>query len=203
MLVWRHGTGRPRLRAGALAWVLALVPVSDLVERVDHAFPIRGHADYAGAHHDYPATDVFADCGSPVVSPVAGTVDEVSRVDRWDPRSDLGRDRGGKSFSVIGWDGVRYYGSHLSSLRPGLRPGTEVGVGERVGRVGRTGNARSVPCHLHFGISPVCPGRGEWWVRRGVVSPYRVLRQWEAGGNSAPLPAVSRWERKNGCPLGP
>ena len=57
---------------------------------VDRAFPVRGATDYAQAHHDYPATDVFASCGRKAVSPVDGVVLELSRKDRWDPATNRG-----------------------------------------------------------------------------------------------------------------
>src|SRR5207248_151992 len=79
-------------------------------------FPVRGcSVSYGHYHHDYPATDIFTQKGCAFVSPVDGRVDEVSYVDRWDPSVDAGSTRGGLSVSVVGVDGVRYYGSHLES----------------------------------------------------------------------------------------
>ncbi len=166
-------------------------------------FPIVGHADYGKAHHDYPATDIFAACGSPVVAPMSGVVLEVGRKDRWDPATNLGGQRGGRYFSIRGDDHVRYYGSHLRRVRPGLAAGDRVDTGERLGRVGRSGDAAGIACHLHFGLSPVCRGRHDWWIRRGEVSPYRFLRSWEDGGDRSPRHAVRRWKRVHGCPQAP
>lgn len=182
----------------ALGWLLMLMPVGAPAPP-EHAFPVRGETDYVAAHHDYPAVDVFAACGSAVLSPVDGTVLGVSRRDRWDARTDRGDARGGLSFSVRGTDGVRYYGSHLARLRPDLAPGVAVRAGEVVGRVGRTGSARPTACHLHVGISPVCDGVGPWWVRRGVVSPYRFLRAWERGIDVSPARTVAAWRRAHPC----
>lgn len=167
---------------------------------VDRAFPVQGRADYAAAHHDYPATDVFAPCHRRALSPVDGTVVEVSRTDRWDPRTDRGWERGGRFVSVRGDDGVRYYLSHFAGVRPEVRVGDRVRAGEHIAWVGHTGSARGTPCHVHVGLSPVCRGTGEWRVRRGVVSPYPFLRSWERGGNRSPRPAVDAWERRHGCP---
>jgi murein DD-endopeptidase MepM/ murein hydrolase activator NlpD len=167
---------------------------------VDRAFPVRGETDYGRAHHDYPATDVFAACGRRVGSPVDGVVLEVSRRDRWDPATDRGADRGGKFVSIRGGDGVRYYLSHLAGVRADVGRGTRVRAGRHLGWVGRTGSARSTPCHVHFGLSPVCSGTGEWRIRRGVVRPFRFLRSWEQGGNRSPAAAVRAWEREHGCP---
>jgi murein DD-endopeptidase MepM/ murein hydrolase activator NlpD len=191
----------PSLPAGlgglALCWLGALFPLGPAA--VDRAFPVDGPTDYGAAHHDYPAVDVFADCGARVRAPVDGTVLEVGRVDRWTAVTDRGRQRGGKFVSVEGADGVRYYGSHLSSVRRGLGSGDHVEAGDALGRVGRTGSAAGTPCHLHVGLSPVCRENGDWAVRRGVVNPYRFLRSWERGGNLSPAPAVARWEQRHAC----
>jgi peptidoglycan LD-endopeptidase LytH len=168
---------------------------------VRRVFPVRGETEYGTTHHDYPATDIFADCGTRVVAPVAGTVLEVTRTDRWGPSTDHAKDRGGKSFSLRGVDGVRYYGSHLRSVAGHVRPGVPVRAGQMVGRVGRSGNAASTPCHLHFGISPVCRGHDDWWIRRGVIRPYRFLRSWAVGRTLSPERAVARWGRHHGCEI--
>jgi hypothetical protein len=95
-----------------------------------YVFPVRGcRASYGHGHPYYPATDIFTDRGCRFVAPTDGAVDEVSRVDRWDTSSDRGADRGGLSVSVIGMDGVRYYGSHLQSIAPGIVPGARVRAG--------------------------------------------------------------------------
>jgi peptidoglycan LD-endopeptidase LytH len=168
-----------------------------------YAFPVRGRTSYARAHHDYPATDVFARCRAPVVAPVGGVVLELARRDRYRPGRDTPALRGGRFVSLRGRDGVRYYGSHLRSVARGLRRGDRVRAGERVGRVGQSGNARGTGCHLHFGISPVCAGTGDSWVRRGVVRPFRLLRAWERGRDRSPAPAVRRWRARHGCPRRP
>jgi murein DD-endopeptidase MepM/ murein hydrolase activator NlpD len=167
-----------------------------------YVFPIQGcSASYGRSHHDYPATDVFAARGCRVVSPVTGTVEEVSTVDRWDPDTNLGADRGGLSFSVVGVDGVRYYGSPQSTVV--VRTGQQVRAGQKVGTVGNTGSARGIATHLHFGIS--WPTRhGVWWVRRGEVYPWRYLDSWKTGGSRSPAAAVAAKRREVGtvppCP---
>jgi murein DD-endopeptidase MepM/ murein hydrolase activator NlpD len=144
---------------------------------------------YGAGHHDYPAADMFTRRGCAFVAPVAGRVDEVARTDTWDPGTDRGADRGGRSVSLVGVDGVRYYGSHLESIAPGIAPGARVGAGRLLGRIGNSGSARVTPVHLHFGISwPTRPGI--WWVRRGMVPPARYLDSWRAGGNLSPVRAV-------------
>jgi murein DD-endopeptidase MepM/ murein hydrolase activator NlpD len=159
-------------------------------------FPVQGcHVSYSHSHHDYPATDIFAPRGCAVVSPVTGTVDEVSAVDRWSSSTNRGADRGGLSFSVVGVDGVRYYGSHLSTVL--VRPGQHVTAGQQVGTVGNTGDARGIATHLHFGVS--WPTRhGIWWVRRGEVYPWPYLDSWRAGGSRSPAAAVAAKHQRLG-----
>jgi peptidoglycan LD-endopeptidase LytH len=158
--------------------------------RARYRFPVAGcRADYGSTHHDYPAADIFADRGCLFVAPVAGRVDEISRTDAWSQASDRGADRGGRSVSLVGVDGVRYYGSHLEAIVPGIVPGATVRAGQPLGRVGNTGSARSTATHLHFGISwPTRPGI--WWVRRGMVPPARYLDSWRDGGQLSPVRAV-------------
>ncbi|MFB9238583.1 M23 family metallopeptidase [Plantactinospora siamensis] len=168
-----------------------------------YVFPVRtSNVDWHTTHHDYPATDIFAACGSPVVAVTSGTVLEVSRVDRYAKSGPQGPDNGGKSVSLLGDDGVRYYGSHLSRVADGLTGGTRVSAGQSLGAVGHTGNASGV-CHLHFGISPPCARTGDWWIRRGVLWPSSFLDAWHRKANRSPADAVAAWQRTHGCPKAP
>ena len=157
---------------------------------VRYRFPVAGcQARYGNLHHDYPAADIFTERGCAFVAPVDGRVDEVARTDTWSPASDRGAARGGRSVSLVGVDGVRYYGSHLQAIAPGIAPGVRVRAGQPLGRIGNSGSARVTPVHLHFGLSwPTRPGI--WWVRRGTVPPARYLDSWRAGGNLSPVRAV-------------
>jgi murein DD-endopeptidase MepM/ murein hydrolase activator NlpD len=158
------------------------------------AFPISPAAGtaYGRTHHDYAATDIFAPCGARVVSPVDGIVLEITRNDRWNPAVDDGATRGGLSVTLLGVDGVRYYGSHLASIATGLRVENVVRAGQRLGTVGHSGSARNTSCHLHFGISPPC-GVGDWAIRRGVIYPWPYLDAWRRGEQTSPARAVERW----------
>jgi murein DD-endopeptidase MepM/ murein hydrolase activator NlpD len=155
-----------------------------------YVFPIAGcRADYGRTHHDYPAADIFAKPGCRFVSPVDGRVDEIARTDRWNPKTNRGDARGGMSVSVVGVDGVRYYGAHLSSVAASIRPGTTVRAGQELGRTGHSGSARYTDPHLHFGLSwPTAPN--QWWIRRGVVAPQPFLDAWRSGRNVSPAAKV-------------
>jgi peptidoglycan LD-endopeptidase LytH len=171
--------------------------------RARYVFPVQPisgcRVSYGHVHHDYPATDIFAKVGCRFVAPTDGTVTEVARVDSWDPATDLGADRGGRSVAMVGADGVRYYGSHLQQVAAGIAPGTRVRAGQLLGLIDNSGDARSTPTHLHFGISwPTRPG--VWWVRRGVVYPWPYLDSWRAGGNRSPAAAVRAALAEAGTP---
>jgi murein DD-endopeptidase MepM/ murein hydrolase activator NlpD len=157
-----------------------------------------GNVAYHPTHGKYPATDIFADCGSPVVAVTDGEVLEVSRKDVYVKGSPDGPNNGGLSVSILGDDGVRYYGSHLSRIEGGIDPGVRVKAGQRLGDLGKTGNANNV-CHLHFGISPPCARTGDWNVRRGVIWPKEYLDSWRKGGKSAPVAQAADWAKKHNC----
>jgi murein DD-endopeptidase MepM/ murein hydrolase activator NlpD len=164
-------------------------PVAQPNTAFQYAFPVQSDTiAYGRAHHDYPATDIFCPVGSIFVAPTNGVIDYVNREDLWNPKTDQPADRGGLSIALIGDDGVRYYGSHLSQINEEITPGLRVEVGQQLGLTGKSGNARFTPSHLHFGIShPTTPD--DWRIRRGEISPYPYLKSWEQGQPvTPPLP---------------
>lgn len=197
--------GLVALLAGGIAGVATpgvSAPAHPTATQYTYTFPVRGcNVSYAHVHHDYPATDIFAARGCHVVAVIRGRVDEVSYHDRWNPATNRGAQRGGLSISIIGMDGVRYYGSHLSRIARGIKPGMHVRRGQLLGYVGESGDARGVGTHLHFGIS--WPTRhGIWWVRRGEVWPWPYLDAWRSGDpHKSPVRAVRRALRRAGRPV--
>jgi len=163
-----------------------------------YTFPVANcTVNYARAHHDYAATDILAKAGCKFVAPINGIVDEVNRVDTWRSPPNLGITRGGLSVSIIGEDGVRYYGSHLRSIPENIQPGVSVLAGDVLGAIGSTGSARGTAPHLHFGISwPTPPDT--WWVRRGEVLPWKYLDAWKKGKDLSPVKAVAARKAKVG-----
>ncbi|RZU49190.1 peptidase M23-like protein [Krasilnikovia cinnamomea] len=168
---------------------------------VTYAFPVVGKNSYARVHHDYPATDVITACGNKVVAVTSGTITYVVRKDTWNPKVNAGNTRGGLSVAILGDDGVRYYGSHLSAIDPAIQVGVRVTTGQTLGRTGDTGHASA--CHLHFGISPPCAGGSDWWTQRGAIWPWPYLDSWRKGGNKSPVAEINAWKTKNGCPAKP
>ncbi len=134
-----------------------------------HLFPVRGPHGTRGAVGDFRAPrngdrwhkgfDITAECGTPLAAAVTGTV--VRRA--FDGRLD-------GNFVVI--KGLRerrwYWYSHIAHPTR-FRRGDVVHVGQIVGHVGRTGNAGSTPCHLHF----------ELHHRGRPIDPERSLRAWD------------------------
>ena len=162
-------------------------------------FPVKGNASYAREHHDYPAADIMAACGMPVVAVTDGLVLDAVTVDHVRP--------GGERRLHPGWPGRVGPGRRrrallrlpLSpSIDPAVRPGERVSAGQELGTVGRTGNASA--CHLHFGMSPPCARVGDWWVQRGVIWPWSYLDSWRDGGNKSPVDEITSWHATHGCP---
>ena len=163
-----------------------------------YLFPVADcEVNYARAHHDYAATDILAKAGCKFVAPIDGVVDEVNRTDMWSGKTNLGIDRGGLYVSIIGTDGVRYYGSHLRSIPASIQPGLSVKAGRVLGAIGATGSARGTAPHLHFGISWPTPV-DTWWVRRGEVLPWKYLDAWKAGKDLSPVKEVNARKLKVG-----
>jgi peptidoglycan LD-endopeptidase LytH len=183
-----------------LVFVLSLLNIAPAQAAPVYIFPVADCAvNYARAHHDYAATDILAKKGCKFVSPVNGVVDEVNRTDLWSGKTNLGADRGGLYVSIIGEDGVRYYGSHLTSIVASIQPGVVVTAGQLLGKVGATGSARGTSPHLHFGISwPTPTQTNVWWVRRGVVLPWKYLDAWKSGKDLSPAKAVAAAKLKSG-----
>ena len=181
-----------KIKVGLLTAGFLLANLSIAAAAPISTFPIAGcTVKYGKYHHDYPATDIQAKKGCAFVSPIAGVIDEVVLVDKWSGKTNKGEDRGGLSVSIIGDDGNRYYGSHLSKVEANVVAGLRVATGEKLGEVGATGSAKGTSPHLHFGISYPTEN-GVWWVRRGVglekgkTSPWKYLQAWQAGKDLKP-----------------
>lgn len=160
-------------------------PAADAAES-SHLFPLNASRfEISSSHHDYPAADIACPIGSEFLAVTDGVVDFVSREDKYAAGSKDPADRGGLSVAIIGDDGVRYYGSHLSEVSAGIDPGVRVVAGQVLGLTGESGNAKGVYPQLHFGISaPTTPD--DWEVRRGQVWPQKYLRAWLRGENITP-----------------
>lgn len=123
-------------------------PVADATASDLHS--VFGDARDAG-RRQHEGVDIFARRGTNVLSASDGIVTRVGN--------------GGLGGRVIWiWDvsrGLRFYYAHLDEQL--VSTGERVKAGDVIGRVGNTGNARTTPPHLHFGIYE----RGS-----GAIDPY-------------------------------
>jgi len=187
-----------KLKALVLALFVSVATVTPVQAAPNYVFPIVGcDYTYAKAHHDYPATDILAKAGCRYVAVTSGVIDEVNRIDSWSGKTNLGVDRGGLYVSFIGTDGVRYYASHLRTIPQSIQPGVEIKAGRLLGTVGATGSARGTKPHIHFGLSWSTPPQ-TWWVRRGMVWPWKYLDAWKAGKDLSPAKEVEAKRLKVG-----
>ena len=108
----------------------------------------------------HEGTDVFAARGTDIRAPVAGEVVRADGTDGFDGRRDLG----GITVSIKA-GAASFYLAHLDSIHPDIHVGDTVAAGDVIGFVGRSGNARGTPAHLHLG----------WYVEGVAVNPYPSL----------------------------
>lgn len=123
---------------------------------------------------DHHGIDIFAPRGTPVVAAVDGRV-----------RVDTGN-RGGNVIWLTPADGRRrrLYYAHLHDWA--VDNGAQVRAGDVIGYVGNTGNARTTPPHLHFGVYD-----------RGPVDPFPFLRPDDGDPPRllGSLDLIQRWAR--------
>ena len=185
-------------RISAVICLLLIATALPASAAPNYVYPITGcKSTYSRAHHDYPATDILAKKGCRFLAPTSGVIDEVSDVDNYSWKNNSAAIRGGLSISMIGDDGVRYYGSHFSKIYSKVVPGYRVEAGEVIARVGASGDAAGTSPHVHFGISWPTKA-GIWWVRRGEIYPWKYLDAWKAGKDLNPAKEVFAKERKVG-----
>jgi murein DD-endopeptidase MepM/ murein hydrolase activator NlpD len=132
-------------------------------------FPVQGAytlGDGFGvgrAGHSHQGQDILAASGTPVVSPVAGTVYWVAY------------QKGGAGYYVVvaGADGRHYAFMHFLEGSTAVVKGQAVSPGQQLGLVGATGDA-SGP-HLHFEIWV-----DGWWVSQAShpIDPLPDLEAW-------------------------
>lgn len=154
-----------------------------------YTFPVSGpNVFYPRDHLDYPAVDLTG-CRQLVRAPISGVIYDVRDTDKWDSKVDESGTRGGLTITLHGDDFVRYYFSHLGRLI--VKKGQRVASGQKIATVGASGNARVTLCHLHFGVSRICP-MSEQNVRRGEIWPQPYLDAWKQGVNKSPNREVQR-----------
>lgn len=115
------------------------------------ACPVQGPVSFSdswgasrsGGKRRHKGVDMMSAEGTPEAAIVNGTISRTS---------DVERGLGGITIWLQGDNGVSYYYAHNS--RNVVHPGQRVAKGDVIGYVGRTGNARSTPAHVHFEVHP-------------------------------------------------
>jgi murein DD-endopeptidase MepM/ murein hydrolase activator NlpD len=139
------------------------------VELHRHFFPVRGPHGTRGPVGEFGAPrdggrihkgfDVTGACGTPLAAAVTGTVTRRG----YDPRLD------GNFVVIKGLGEPRQY-LYAHMIHPSsFHRGDFVHVGQIVGHIGKTGNARTTVCHLHFEIH----------LRGRPINPKPYLRAWD------------------------
>ncbi|MEZ0483779.1 peptidoglycan DD-metalloendopeptidase family protein [Fibrella aquatica] len=143
------------------------------------SFPVKGRtsrqiSSYFGVARDggrrrHEGIDIFAPRGTPAVASVDGVISRVGV-------NELG---GNVVFLTDNDRQQRLYYAHLDRFN--VTDGQRVSIGDTVGFIGNTGNARTTGPHLHFGI---------YSFNKGAVDPLPFVRL-GPGPARQELPAVS------------
>ncbi|WP_338872569.1 M23 family metallopeptidase [Spirosoma sp. SC4-14] len=129
------------------------------------SFPVKGRdsrqiSSFFGASRDagrrrHEGVDIFAPRGTPAVASVDGVITGVTT-------NSLG---GNVVFLSDNDRAIRLYYAHLD--RWNVNTGQRVTIGDTVGFIGNTGNARTTGPHLHFGI---------YGFNEGAIDPLPFIR---------------------------
>lgn len=106
-----------------------------------------------GNGRSHEGIDIFARRNTPIRSTTEGVIVSTAN-----------NRLGGKVVVVLGPGGHRHYYAHLEQ-RGRYVNGDWVRAGDTIGFVGNTGNARTTPPHLHYGI----------YTPSGPINPYPLL----------------------------
>jgi murein DD-endopeptidase MepM/ murein hydrolase activator NlpD len=164
-----------------------------------------------GGRRRHEGNDIFADRGTPLLAVADGRISRVRE-----------GGLGGKTVWLRDESrNLNYYYAHLSEQL--VSSGQRVFRGDTIGRVGNSGNARTTPPHLHFGIyargarDPLpyllpgdpapptpreqpdqierVPERGRHYLRDSAEQGENVIRQLEAGEAIVDLATTGRFHR--------
>lgn len=118
-----------------------------------HLTDTWGAARSQGRSHE--GIDIFAARGTPIRSTTQGIVSKVGE-----------NTLGGRVVVVVGPGGAGHYYAHLENYAD-ISPNDWVDVGDIIGYVGDSGNAKGTPPHVHYGI----------YINGSAVNPYPLLRK--------------------------
>ena len=107
-----------------------------------------------GGRRKHKGIDIFAPKGTGIVAVTDGIISYIGE-----------QPKGGLCLWLATENGTSFYYAHLDRWAPGLYEGMEVRSGDLLGYVGNTGNAKTTPPHLHFGVND----------NDEMVNPYPIL----------------------------
>jgi hypothetical protein len=151
--------------------------LEDALLKVVGPFPVAGLAWWGEDWHaprccPYPhlhqGLDIFAPAGTPLVAAADGYISQKVN----SPSAS------GLGLEITDGRNIQYFYAHLSAFEPGIEVGTEVRIGQVIGYVGDTGNARGTIPHLHFERQPDgVPAPPKPWVDRWLkIAERKALR---------------------------
>ncbi len=127
-------------RPGDIQDLGLIIPVQG-VTTLDHISPFGDTRQHGRRLHT--GIDIFAQEGTPVLAPQEGTIVRMS----------TGRTAGNYIYLLDFRGDYLYEFLHLQRFDSGIRMDETVKQGQVIGYVGKTGNARNGPSHLHFAIA--------------------------------------------------
>lgn len=133
---------------------------------------VRQVADTFGAPRGgrrHEGQDIFAAKGTPVYSATEGYVWRIGN-----------GQLGGLYVFVAGPGERRYYYAHLDRYAQNLKEGQKVTTRTVLGYVGNTGNARTTPAHLHFGVY----AGSRWTCDYQVINPLPLMVDRDRGARA-------------------
>jgi hypothetical protein len=175
------------------------MPHDEAARAVYGRFPVQGPSHWSDdwyfprwtgtTFRFHQGLDMFAAYGTPIGAPADG----VARI--------ADNALGGLTVRVVEPDGTFWYLAHLSAVAEGLVDGAAVSVGQVVGYVGDSGNARGGAPHLHFGYYPqggaAAPPKPhvDEWVAEGAERVVALLAERSATQPTAAIQAADLTRR--------
>ena len=149
------------------------------------SFADSWHACRDGCSRKHKGNDLMAEEGVPAVAVEAGTIAKVDDTDDG---------LGGLTVWLLGDSGVAYYYAHNSQNL--VAEGQRVARGQMIARVGRTGNARTTPPHIHFQIN-VCGRLSS--AEPCAVDPHPYLSRWAQAQVDGGIDGVGWYQASTGA----
>jgi murein DD-endopeptidase MepM/ murein hydrolase activator NlpD len=144
------------------------------------SFPVSGKSSKSigsyfgdprdGGKRDHHGVDIFAKRHTPIIAPVKAYVSSVAT-----------KSLGGKVIWLRDSKGRHLYFAHLQKQI--AKPRTYVNPGDTIGTVGNTGNAKTTPTHLHFGIYKRGPIDPIYFIKETNINPVVISANLELLGN--------------------